>query len=291
MNLYRLQNEYIAISVSAAGAELKSLVSNPAGREWMWQGSPEFWPRTSPVLFPVVGKLQDNAFYWKGRQFPLSQHGFARDMEFEVIHSGKDSLQFRLKANGQSRRHYPFEFSLIIQYRLEVQSLIITYRVENEGQDLMPFSIGAHPGFALPSWPSRKCWLEFEKEENLVALTLKDGLISGETGREISLHNRLLENTAELFLKDALVFSGLRSNWIGIRQQDNPEQLRLHFSGFPFMGIWSKPGAPFVCIEPWFGHADPAGFSGELSEKPGICLLRPGAVFETSFRIEIISEK
>jgi galactose mutarotase-like enzyme len=289
MSLHQLQNKEISVSISETGAELKSLRSLANGREWMWQASPEFWPRTSPVLFPVVGKLNENQFSFHGKKYPLSQHGFARDMPFGLLGSGSDFLSFSLKAGDQSLRHYPFHFFLEIEYRLRNSSLCISYRVKNEGKETMPFSIGAHPGFSLPSWPTKKYWLEFEKEEPLLAIPLRDGLISDGSRRDIPAENRLLEISRELFLQDALVFKGLKSDWIGIRDSEGIEQLRLSFRGFPYIGLWSKPGAAFVCIEPWFGHADPHGFAGDFSEKPGINLLEPGEIFECSFTIDVIS--
>lgn len=289
MNLHHLQNKEIAVSVSETGAELKSLRCIASGREWMWQASPEFWPRTAPVLFPVVGKLRENQFSFEGVKYPLSQHGFARDMPFGLAESGTDFLRFRLRANEQSLRHYPFQFSLGMEYRLFDSSVRISYKVENEGRETMPFSIGAHPGFSLPSWPSKKYWLEFEKDEPLQTILLQDGPISDGKGREIPVENRLLEISKVLFLQDALIFSGLKSAWIGIRDVEGEEQLKVNFQGFPFLGIWSKPGAAFVCIEPWFGHADPVGFAGDIREKPGIHLLKPGEIFECSFTIDVIT--
>jgi galactose mutarotase-like enzyme len=288
MRIHRLQNDLISLAVSESGAELKSLNWLQSGREWMWQASPEFWPRTAPVLFPVVGKLCENQFSFDGKKYPLSQHGFARDMPFELAESGADFLRFRLRANEQSLRHYPFRFSLSIEYRLIDSSVCISFTVENEGRETMPFSIGAHPGFSLPSWPSKKYWLEFEKDEPLQTILLQDGLISDGKGMEITAENRLIEISKDLFLQDALIFSGLKSAWIGIRDMEGKEQLRVNFKGFPFLGIWSKPGAAFVCIEPWFGHADPVGFTGDIEKKPGINLLKPGEIFECSFSIDVI---
>ncbi len=288
MNLHRLQNNKLSIAVSESGAELKSLQGISDGREWMWQASPEFWPRTSPVLFPIVGKLRDNSFSHHGRSYPLSQHGFARDRDFSLVASGQDFLRFRLEADDQSLRHYPFHFSLELEYRLEGSSLHVGYRVQNEGKEKMPFSLGAHPGFSLPGWPSKKYFLEFEEDESLETIPLQDGLISHAARRLVHSENRRIEISKELFHNDALIFSSLKSTWIGLLSEGTMPQLRLHFAGFPFLGIWSKPGAPFVCIEPWYGHADPMDFSADFSEKPGIRILQPSGLFECSFSIEIL---
>jgi galactose mutarotase-like enzyme len=291
MRLHRLQNELISLAVSESGAELKSLKWLQSGREWMWQASPEFWPRTSPVLFPIVGKLNDNTFRHQGKSYPLSQHGFARDRSFEMLDSGDGFLRFGLSADDEMRRHYPFSFALELEYRLEENRLILAYKVRNEGKEPMPFSIGAHPGFSLAGWPSKKYFLEFEHAEELRAISLQDGLISQAEPRLIPTEERKLEISRDLFLQDALVFSGIKSTWLGLLGEGETEQLRLHFPGFPFLGIWSKPGAPFVCIEPWYGHADPLHYAGDISAKPGIQVLEPEAAFSCHFTIEIRSER
>ena len=288
MNLHRIQNDLIRIAVSGSGAELKSLTGR-SGREWMWQASPEFWPRTAPVLFPVVGKLNDNSFRYKGVSYPLPQHGFARDREFILTASGNNHLLFSLESDAASFRHFPFHFKLEIGYRISGCRLEVSWTVKNHSEGSMPFSIGGHPGFSLPGWPAKKWYLVFEREEVLASHPLKDGLLDSGEKRLIPQEEGRLEITRDLFLQDALVFSGLGSSHVSLSSQEQEEMLRFHFAGFPFLGIWSRPGAPFVCIEPWHGHADPPGFKGEISEKPGIILLEPEGVFQSSYAIELIA--
>ena len=289
MKITTIRNQSISISVAANGAELRSLRRNADMHEWMWQANAEFWPRTAPVLFPIVGKLNENIYRSGSDFFPMAQHGFARDMEFNLIDSGDDFLLYRLDSNEQTLRIYPFHFSLEIEYRLIDSSLEVLYRVFNQGKQDMYFSIGAHPGFSLEGWPSKKYFLEFEKEEKLSTMGLQDGLIATGEGMNLELKNRRIEITKDLFLKDALVFKNLQSTSLGIFQEGSSQGLRLNFSGFPYLGIWSKPGAPFVCIEPWHGHADPLGFEADISAKPGIVKLQEGASFSCVYSIEVLN--
>jgi hypothetical protein len=289
MKINTIRNQSISISVAVNGAELRSLRRNADMHEWMWQANAEYWPRTAPVLFPIVGKLNENIYKHGSDLFPMGQHGFARDMEFTLADSGDDFLIYRLDSNEQTFRVYPFHFSLEIEYRLIDSSLKVFYRVVNQGKQDMYFSIGAHPGFSLEGWPAKKYFLEFEKDEKLTTMRLQDGLIADVAGNDIELQNRRIEITKDLFLKDALVFEGLQSTSVGIFQEGSSNGLRFNFSGFPFLGIWSKPGAPFVCIEPWYGHADPFGFEADISTKPGIVKLQEGESFSCDYSIEVLN--
>jgi galactose mutarotase-like enzyme len=289
MQLRLLENDYIRMAVSDSGAELRSLVDLKSGREWMWQGNPEFWPRTSPVLFPVVGKLRENELLLDGKKYSLSQHGFARDRNFRFSISSDQQLTYILESDDESRKIYPFEFRLTISYKLLKNQLEITYKVENTGNTALPFSIGAHPGFSLPGWPQKKYALQFEQDEELACIPIADGLLDFSQRNLLKLHGGLLDLSADLFQKDALVIPKPASNWISIVETGNPTSLRVHFEEFSWLGLWSKPGAPFVCIEPWEGHADPLGFKDDFFKKPGICILQKGEVLNRSFCIELLA--
>lgn len=289
MQLSYLENKRIRIAVSDSGAELRSLMDIKSGREWMWQGNPEFWPRTSPVLFPVVGKLRENELLLDGNKYSLSQHGFARDRIFRLSNGSEQQLSFILESDAESRKCFPFEFRLIISYQLLTNQLEITYKVENTGNATLPFSIGAHPGFSLPGWPQKKYALQFEKEEELASVPIEKGLLDFSRRIPLSLHRGFLDLSADLFQNDALVVPKPVSNWISIIEHGNSDSLRVHFEEFPWLGLWSKPGAPFVCVEPWEGHADPLGFNDDFFKKPGICILQKGEVLNRSFRIELLA--
>lgn len=285
----RIQNDILSLAVAHLGAEMKSLVSASDQREWLWNGDADFWPRTAPVLFPIVGKLSDNQYYYQGRPYPLSQHGFARDRVFEAVEVKKESIRFLLKADYESHKFYPFDFDLYLSYTLAKNWLWIDYEVVNTDTKEMWFSIGGHPGFALPGWPQTAYSLSFEKVDLLQPYALKSGLIGRKSEDQIPLIHGELPITETLFEHDALVFNQLKSTWIGIQPVGKSPELKVHFEGFPWVGLWAKQGAPFVCIEPWFGHADPVGQPGELAEKPEVIHLDSGQNFHCRYALEILT--
>lgn len=284
-----IENESLKLIVSRTGAEIRSLVSRKDNREWMWEGNPEFWPRVAPVLFPIVGKLADDQYVYNGRPYPLPQHGFARDRVFDVVESRPDHIRFYLRSDYDSRKFYPFDFDLFIGYNLSGNRLWVEYKVVNSGKETMYFSIGGHPGFALPGWPEKKYFLRFSHSEPLLPRLLRAGLLEETRGPAVPHHDGELEIKPALFEKDALIFENLQSDWIEIRAEDGGPKLRFHFQGFPWFALWSKPGAPFICLEPWFGHADLVSHSGELPDKAGILKLNSNERFYCRYGIEILN--
>jgi galactose mutarotase-like enzyme len=289
MNLKTIENDFLKLSISDLGAEMKSLLTKKDNKEWLWQADPEYWPRTAPILFPIVGKLADNQYLHHEHPYPLSQHGFARDRIFENVESHPEHTKFKLVSDYESRKFYPFDFELFVGYNLAKNWLWIEYEVLNTGTEEMFFSVGAHPGFALPGWPHQKYYINFEEPDILNPYLLNNGLLQNQKDSEVEIPNNELLISNSLFEKDALVLDQLRSTWVGIRSEALDHNLKVHFEGFPYLGLWAKPGAPFVCIEPWYGHADFVGLSGEISKKPAILQLKPEQNFHCRFAIEILN--
>ncbi|WP_031456543.1 aldose 1-epimerase family protein [Flavobacterium chungangense] len=280
-----ISNSKLKASIKLHGAELFSLVDN-GNKEYMWNGDLNFWPKHSPILFPIVGSLKNESYTFNEKEYNLGRHGFARDMEFQLIKKTESSATFSLSYNEETLQKYPFKFELQIIYKLEEHKLNIKYKVINKGETKLPFSIGAHPAFSLPEKFSNYS-IEFEKEEKLKYSLLEDGLISNTTkiletvNNEVSLNYKLFEN-------DALVFKTLKSNSLTIFQNSKP-YIKVDFEGFPNLGIWTKENAPFICIEPWFGYSDTVEKFGDLFKKEGILILEANQTFNTSFEIEIFN--
>ena len=287
--MHTIENDFLRLAIEPLGAEMKSLQSLANQKEWLWNADPEYWPRTAPVLFPIVGRLAENQYTHEGKIYPLSQHGFARDRVFSVARQESDKVRMVLESDYESRKFYPFDFLLAISYNLAKNWVWIDYEVVNTGQETMIFSIGGHPGFALPGWPAKRYFLTFEKEEHLRPHTLQNGLIGPKMAETIPMAGQKLEVVPTLFENDALVFDDLNSAWIGIEAEDSSHRIQLHFDGFPWMGLWAKPGAPFVCIEPWYGHADKTGPMGDLSQKAATLQLQPAENFHCRYGIELVS--
>ncbi len=280
-----IENNDITALFDSKGAELCSLKSIGSHREFMWNGNPDFWGKHAPVLFPIVGTLKDNQYRCKGQSYVLSRHGFARDMEFEVIEKTADAVVFSLKSNEQTKTNYPFDFELQIGYTLTNSILNIEYRIINKMDERMPFSIGGHPAFALPE-TFNSYSLEFEKPEELKSYVLEHDLLSPTTVN-IPLSDKTLPLTYSLFEKDALIFKSLNSKKISILEESKP-LLHFYFDDFTNFGIWTKTNAPFICLEPWLGYSDLTSSDGNIENKEGIQFAEANATFECSYSIEII---
>jgi galactose mutarotase-like enzyme len=284
MSVITLSNSQISVEIKTLGAELCS-VKNKLNREFMWEGNPNFWDKHSPILFPIVGTLKNNTFYHNNTKYILTRHGFARDMEFTLVEKTENSATFSIQSNSETLLNYPFEFELQIQYTLINTTVEIDYKVVNKDNSEIPFSIGAHPAFALPS-NFEDYSLDFEKVEPLEYTLLENDLVSQQTEKIHTDTNRV-PLTYELFKRDALIFKKLQSNSLSIIEKGKPI-LKVHFEDFPSLGIWTKVGAPFICIEPWFGYSDTTESNGNLFEKEGVIFLETNDTFQAKFSIEIL---
>ncbi len=275
----------LTATVDTKGAELVSLKNTATHREYIWEGNPDFWGKHSPVLFPIVGTLRNGSYSYNDQTYQLSRHGFARDCEFELIEKSPDEAVFSLQSNAESLKKYPFRFELQLSYTLTENSLVVGYKVINNEPFTMPFSIGAHPAFAFPQ-PFGSYALQFEQPETLTSFELENDLLSNKTNR-IATNNGILPLTYSLFEKDALIFKKLASKAITILENQQP-LLRFSFGDFPNFGIWTKPGAPFLCLEPWVGYSDPVDANGELVQKEAIWLLDAKSSCSFEFSMEIL---
>ena len=289
-----LINEFLKVTVKSSGAELISIKNTLANKEYLWQGSPDYWARRAPILFPIVGKLKDNKYKIDGSSFEMPQHGFARDMMFETIDQQNTSLTFVLNSNKETLKSYPFNFALTVKYSLNKNKVMVTYNVENTDEKTLFFSIGAHPAFICPLENHEKIsdyFIEFEKPEKISRAVLKDGLLTNE--QESFLENESKFQLHEtIFDKDAIICKELKSSKVSLKSLKSNHRITLDYSGFPYLAFWSKsPAAPFICLEPWYGLADNINSSGDFISKEGIMSLAKGKSFECSYSIEISNKK
>ena len=287
---YEIKNEYIKAKIKSFGAELNSLQKCAEELEYIWQGDSKYWNRHSPILFPIVGRLKNDSYTYQNQKYNMTQHGFARDKEFEVIKNEVDFIEFRLKSDEKTLEIYPFSFELYLSYKLEKNSLIVSYKVINKSDDKMLFSIGAHPAFNWTLKEDEKkenYFLEFENIKETKRYFLNDkGLVYDSVDLKI-IDNKIALNE-ELFKNDALVFEDLNIKTLTLKNSINENYIKLNFENFPYLGIWSKPtGAPFICIEPWFGVADSFDSSKNLEDKKGIITLLKDEIFSSFYSIEI----
>jgi galactose mutarotase-like enzyme len=279
-----LKSDKLIAKINHKGAELISL-KNDVEKEFIWNGNPEFWSKHSPILFPIVGTLKNNEYYFEGKKYSLNRHGFARDMDFELIAKNDSTAVFSLVNNTNTLNVYPFEFELLLNYELTDNSLIITFKVINKNLFSMPFSIGAHPAFALPE-QFENYSLDFEYSEELIRFELENDLLSNVTN-SIPRNENNVALHYDLFEKDALVFKKIKSKKITLLENEKPF-LCIQFDDFPSLGIWTKPKAPFICLEPWLGYADTTANSGNILEKEGIKIIEANEKFKLEYSITLL---
>lgn len=290
MAMYELAGKEISIQVSSLGAELKSLKDNATGQEYMWRADPEYWGKTSPILFPFVGRLKNQSYTYEGRVYKQKPHGFARDMVFELCNRTSDTLWLGIQDTQETKEGYPFSFSFQIGYEIVGKSLRVLYRIENRDTCEMFFSVGAHPAFACPLREGEKradYFLKFGNLDNILSngVDMSTGLAT-HSYQEYVLEQGILPIDDYLFEQDALILEGHQVNEVSLLLPDKTPYITLRMDA-PVYGIWScvKPGAPYVCIEPWFGRCDDVDFRGELQDREWQQKLEAGKVFETMYEI------
>ncbi|WP_262027294.1 aldose 1-epimerase family protein [Microvirga sp. Mcv34] len=271
-----LSSPHLRAQVSEKGAELVRL-QDEEGQDLLWDGNPAFWTGRSPLLFPVVGRVRNDRIRVDGAEFELAKHGFARTSLFKIREAEQSHCRFALVSDETTLGQYPFPFELDVTYRIEDATLTITASVTNTGPKAMPVSFGFHPAFRWPlpyGAPRDAHAIRFEREEAAPIRRPVDGLIS-RVVEESPVLGRILRLQDWLFETDALVFDKLESKSVTYGAPDGGS-IRVDFPDMPHLGIWTKPGAGFICIEPWQGHADPEGFEEEFAAKPGVVLVQPG---------------
>ncbi|WP_137787042.1 aldose 1-epimerase family protein [Sphingomonas sp. 3P27F8] len=281
----------LTAAINPLGAELSSL-KDADGRELMTDADPAFWTGRAPLLFPVVGKPAGETIRVDGRAYAMKQHGFARRMSFAVVARAADRVTFVLTDTAETRACYPFAFRLEVTFRIERAALHVEVSIDNPGDVPLPASFGFHPAFAwpLPGGGAKEAHrIVFAAAEPAPLRQIDgDGQIAPDL-RPSPLDGRMLALRDALFAKDALIWDRLHSESV-IYHGDGGPRLEIAFPDTPMLGIWTKPGAHFVCIEPWHGIADPAGFAGEFRDKPGVFEVAPGAAKRISMRVTLLAE-
>ncbi|MDE6873804.1 MAG: aldose 1-epimerase family protein [Lachnospiraceae bacterium] len=296
MAIHTVENEELKVQVSDHGGELVSIVRKADGQEYLWNADPAFWNRHAPVLFPFVGGLRDKTYRYQGKSYSLGQHGFARDMEFELVSNSGTEIWHRLVPTKETRANYPFEFELETGLRLFRNQVVVLWRVQNKSKtEDMYFSIGGHPAFLCPvGGRGKRCDYEilFEGVSIVNTRMLAGGLAM--TGLEqLELEKKEIGGKTygavkvdeHLFDRDAYVIEGHQTREVALADPNGKIYLAVKFDA-PLFGVWAPRGnAPFVCIEPWYGRCDSVDFAGTLEEKAYINTLEPGQVFSKNYHI------
>ncbi|GFP73989.1 aldose 1-epimerase family protein [Clostridium fungisolvens] len=285
-----IENQFLKISSSTHGGELHSILSKIDGTEFLWNGDETFWKYHAPILFPIVGKVNNNEYSVDGVKYTLPQHGLARVKDFELIEKSENSFTYELKYSEETLKVFPFKFSLKIIYSLFENTLNIKYVVTNADSKDMLFSIGAHPAFMCPLYDNETMndyYFEFSENETCSLMPLNSNGFFKREQIPFLENEKIIPLSKELFKNDALVLKNLNSEVISLKSKNHSKSLDFNFSEFPYLGLWSKPsGAPFVCIEPWLGHSDFEDFTGDFSQKEGILKLAEKETFSCNYSVK-----
>lgn len=275
---FELKKGGLRAEARTLGGELVSLRDGD-GLEYIWEGDPAFWSGRNPILFPIVGSLRDGKVDINGNTFEMGRHGFARGMEFTPVERGEDFITLELRENEQTLRRYPFPFSLRVTHRLLEDGFSTAVAVRNTGSAPMPFCVGGHTAVRIPDGDRFEDYeLVFDVPERADShLLTPEGLIRHD-GRKPMLDGGRIALDYALFAElDTIIFSMLRSGNVSLVHRETGREVRLDFHEFPMVAFWTRPGAPFLCLEPWQGCAAWDNESGRFEDKPFCAVLQPGS--------------
>ena len=288
-----LSNDKVTIQVADHGAELISIVANEI--EYLWQADPKYWARHSPVLFPIVGRVWNNVYRHEGREFELGQHGFARDMDFQLTYEEENAVVYTLESCEETLRKYPFPFVLEIGYRLKGNRIEVMWSVQNTGDTDMFFQIGAHPAFYYRGFDANaneRGFLKFDdgRDNVLEYISPADkGCVDGRV-HKLLLDGGLMEINSNTFGCDTYMFEHSQVKKISLLDREQRPYLSVEFES-PLVAVWSPsalhPDVPFICIEPWYGRCDKIGYRGEFRKREWMQRLAPGKSFDAGYSIII----
>lgn len=290
--LLTIQNEQITLKVDTLGAQMMELWSSD-GVQYLWQGDPAIWNDRAPMLFPFVGRLTNNSYKYLGNIYPMNIHGFAASKEFSVIERDDDSISLELRSDEQTLACYPFEFSLVITYKLNENNLAISFYVRNESQCIMPFGIGGHPGFNVPLLDGER----FEDYELVFPVASRPDRVgfsetvylNGHDQEYLLREERFIDLRHDLFDEDAVILKNMPRE-IALRSKKSGRGVSVSYPDFPFLGIWHWPHtkAPYVCIEPWSSLPSRQGIVEEFSCKSDLIHLGAGKDYAVTWSISVL---
>ena len=272
MKTITISNDILEVTISTVGAELTGVKKN--GAELLWQKDKSFWARQAPVLFPICGGLRNDTFTFRGRDYKMQKHGFAKNADFSVEYIGREKAVLLLSSSEETKAIYPFDFEFRVVFTLIKSQIKIDYIIKNLTDGDMYFSVGSHEGYAFTG--SIENWrVKFEKSEDLYSNNVECGILS-EKKTLLGKNVRIFPLKYEYFSTDALVFLDLKSRSLTLENEKNVQKIKVDFDGFPYLLLWTVQDAKFICVEPWCGIPDFVGENLDFSEKKGIIHLQKG---------------
>lgn len=279
-DIERIENDFLSAGVKYYGSELTSVKSKKTGMEFIWCGDTSIWYGQSPILFPIVGRLLDDKYMLNGKEYSMPKHGLYRKRNSTLVSNDGSSVTFMQTDDDETFKKYPFHFDIYVKFQLEGKSLKVTHTVVNKNDGVMYFSIGAHPAFNCHIGDK----LIFEKKETLSTEKIDSDSIRLNEKFPLLKNSNEIEITKDIFKEDALILSGIKSKYVTLNVPEDRYSVKFDFNSSPYLGIWAKPGAPYVCIEPWWGVNDSRDKTDDFSKKDEILSLDSGKKFEMSWQ-------
>jgi len=291
--LHTIENEDLICVIESNGAEIRSLKNKANGQEYIWQINPSIWGSSSPVLFPAIGKIKENKIRFQGKDYSMPKHGIIRNNEQLIFTQlTKNKCAFTLENSVETEQKYPYKFSFIVSYFLMDNRLIMKYDIINKDSGPIHFACGGHTAYACPLNEKTKLSdyvVEFPNQLNLQASTLGASGLLSDNERPINCEDKTLQLSDNLFDDDALIFEDIPCNWVRLRKKEEQNGIIVKFTGYPHLALWSKPGADYLCIEPWLGLPDKETESIDINDKSTLKAIEPNQTF--SIEIETVIEK
>ena len=283
--IHFIENDYLKIGVKEFGCELTSVILKENGTEYLWQGDEKYWTGQSPILFPIVGRLIEDSYYLDGKRYTMPKHGFARKMLWKFGGTDESSMFFTLTETDETLAMYPYKFTVKVIFTLDGSALKVTHEIRNENDVVMYASLGAHPAFNCEIGDR----LVFSENETLdtVRIDLVNSLRLPDLIPVLKDENTITI-TKDIFNEDALIFSGVKSETVTLESDNHSRKVIFHLNNSPWLGIWAKPGAPYVCIEPWCGVNDSTEKKEDFSQKDAINAIPAGESFVYSWKAEFV---
>ncbi|MCL1884924.1 MAG: aldose 1-epimerase family protein [Defluviitaleaceae bacterium] len=288
--IHTINSDAFKVELNTTGAELSSILSKKSGMEYIWQGNPEWWAGRAPILFPMLCAIKNGTYTIGGTVYNMTKHGFVRYAEFETAQADDKKVVFEYRDNEETLKMYPYKFLLQIIFELDKSTLSTTYKVKSFNESPMYFSIGAHEAYRCPRNEDETFedyYIEFEKDGKYISETVNEnGLITGEQYTIIE-NGRIIPLDYSLFSKDTLMFKNPQSSKVFLKSKKSKTVLEVDYKNAPYLAIWTKKGAPYVCIEPWFGMPDEENHDGDIKKKLGIEIIEPNGEFSWTHNITI----
>jgi len=289
--LHTISNDSLTCSIESNGAEIRSLKSKSTGQEYIWQINESIWGSSSPVLFPSIGKIKDDKIVYSNKEYAMPKHGIIRyNNQLAYKQHGISKCAFTLKSSAKTLEQYPFKFQFSVEYELIDRRLIMTYKIENRDSVPMHFACGGHTAYYCPLNKITQLSdyvIEFPAQFDFIADTLGSSGLLSHHKRKIDSTGEILSLTNSLFNDDALIFSEFDFNWVRLRKKNEIKGIIVRFTDYPHLALWSKPGADYVCIEPWLGLPDRENESNDITQKPSYKTIKSNSMFSIAIETEI----